>query len=80
MKKFKKIDKTKFYKLIDQFRQIQADFLNVFGVDDIFSNSKIYEIIIANELDHDLIAGHSGSKDAKNENGGVCKFRLPKLI
>jgi len=45
---FTNIDKTHFYQLISEFRQIQADFLEVFGVDDIFSNSKIYEIIIAN--------------------------------
>ncbi|TAE47371.1 MAG: hypothetical protein EAZ06_02330 [Cytophagales bacterium] len=72
---FTTINKHQFYKLIDEFRQIQADFLEVFGVDDIFSNSKIYEIIIANELDHDLIAGHSGSKDAKNENGGEYEYK-----
>lgn len=38
---FTTINKHQFYKLIDEFRQIQADFLEVFGVDDIFSNSKI---------------------------------------
>ncbi|TAE75356.1 MAG: hypothetical protein EAZ85_02650 [Bacteroidetes bacterium] len=72
---FEKINKTKFYKLIAEFREIQEDFLTIFGVNDIFSNSKIYEIIIANELDHDLIAGHSGSKDAKNENGGEYEYK-----
>jgi len=72
---FINIDKTHFYQLIAEFRQIQTDFLEVFGVDDIFSNSKIYEIIIANELDHDLIAGHSGSKDAKDEDGGEYEYK-----
>jgi hypothetical protein len=72
---FINIDKNHFYKLINEFRQIQADFLEVFGVDDIFSNSKIYEIIIANELDHDLIVGHSGSKDAKDKNGGEYEYK-----
>ncbi|WP_027001115.1 hypothetical protein [Hugenholtzia roseola] len=72
---FQPIKKSSFYELIREFRQIQADFLEIFGVNDIFSNSKIYEIIIANELDHDLIAGHSGSKDAKDENGGEYEYK-----
>lgn len=43
--------------------------LKDFGVIDIYSNSKIYEIMIANELKHTPIAGHSGTRDGKNENG-----------
>jgi plasmid maintenance system killer protein len=75
MQTFQQIDQQKFYELISAFRQIQTDFLEIFGVDDIFSNSKIYEIIIANELDHDLIAGHSGSKDAKDAQQGEYEYK-----
>ncbi|OGW00812.1 MAG: hypothetical protein A3I04_00605 [Nitrospinae bacterium RIFCSPLOWO2_02_FULL_39_110] len=50
MNDFKPIDKSKFFTLIERYRKIQSDFLNEFGVDDIFSNSKIYEIVIGNEL------------------------------
>ncbi len=75
MLKFQKINTKKFNKLIAEFREIQADFLEIFGVNDIFSNSKIYEIIIANELDHNLITGHSGSKDAKNAQGGEYEYK-----
>ncbi len=66
---FTPINKTKFYQLIAKFRTIQADFLREFEVNDIFSNSKIYEILIANELNHTLIPGHSGSKDAQDSKG-----------
>lgn len=72
---FTKINKNEFYNLISEFRKIQTDFLEVFGVDDIFSNSKYYEIIIANELNHDLIPGHSGSKDAKDFEGGEYEYK-----
>lgn len=75
MPKFHKINLTKFRKLIEEYRQIQADFLKIFQVNDIFSNSKIYEIMIANELNHTLIPGHSGSKDAKDDNNGEYEYK-----
>ena len=53
-------------KLVERMRELQDSFFNNHGVDDIWSNSKIYEILIANNLNHDLIPGHSGSKDAKS--------------
>lgn len=52
------------YKLIDRLKEIQDIFYYDYGVNDIFSNSKFYEIIIANQLNHDPIPGHSGSRDA----------------
>ena len=52
--------------LVERMRELQNSFFIKYGVDDIWSNSKIYEILIANNLNHDLIPGHSGSKDAKS--------------
>lgn len=54
--------------LISKMREIQKEFYEEFKVDDIWSNSKIYEILIADHLDHFLIPGHSGSKDASYRN------------
>lgn len=54
-----------YQEILSALRTIQAAFESTFGVNDIFSNSKIYEIQIANTLNHDLIPGHSGSRDAK---------------
>lgn len=51
----------------------------MFGVNDIFSNSKIYEVIIANELNHSLIPGHSGSKDARDSEGNTYEYKHYKL-
>jgi hypothetical protein len=75
MNNFKPINKSKFFTLIEKYRKIQSDFLNEFQVDDIFSNSKIYEIVIANELGHNLIPGHSGSKDAKDDSGRIYEYK-----
>jgi hypothetical protein len=72
---FSPISKTNFIKLIDEYRSIQDDFLQIFGVNDIFSNSKIYEVLIANKLNHILIPGHSGSKDAKDDEGNEYKHK-----
>ncbi len=62
-------DLSELKKLIDQLKKIQDYFFQKYGVDDIYSNSKIFEIVIANELNHELIPGHSGSKDAKSSQG-----------
>lgn len=72
---FKLINKSEFFTLINEFRQIQDDFLKLFGVDDIFSNSKIYEVIIANTLGHTMIPGHSGSKDAMDNNKEEYEYK-----
>ena len=61
---FIKYDKKEIIKYRDNLATIQAKFLKLFGVNDIFSNSKVYEVTIANELNHQLIKGHSGSRDA----------------
>ena len=55
-------------KIIDELKSIQKEFFVKYGVNDIYSNSKIYEIIIADLLGHDLIPGHAGSRDAKMGN------------
>ncbi len=60
---------------IEQLRGLQNRFVKWFGVDDIFSNSKIYEIIVANELEHQLIPGHSGSRDAKDKRGKEFEYK-----
>ena len=65
----KQKDLEKLDKLMVLLKKNQDLFSKKYGVDDIYSNSKIFEIVIANELNHELIPGHSGSKDAKSEQG-----------
>lgn len=61
--------------LILQLKEIQDIFSEKFGVRDIYSNSKVFEILIANELDHTLIPGHSGSRDAKDNEEGEYEYK-----
>jgi len=62
-------NKSEILKYRNNLAEIQAEFLRLFGVNDIFSNSKVYEVTIANELNHQLIKGHSGSRDAIDSDG-----------
>lgn len=56
-------------KLLIELQHVQDEFANLYGVTDIFSNSKIFEILIADHLGYKLIPGHSGSCDAKDSQG-----------
>jgi len=66
---------TNINNLIRQLKQIQSDFYATFGVTDIITNSKIFEILIADALDHVLIPGHSGSRDAKDSTGNEFEYK-----
>lgn len=70
-----KMNMKRIKELIIMMREIQLDFLNKYHVDDIWSNSKIFEITIANSLNHILIPGHSGSKDAKDLNNNQFEYK-----
>ena len=72
---FKKICKSNFNKIIKKLKKLQSDFLKEFKVNDMISNSKMYEIFIANDLGHILIPGHSGSKDAKDNQGNIFEYK-----
>lgn len=56
-------------KLITELITIQSEFNKKFGVNDIYTNSKFFEILIADSLNHQLIPGHSGSRDARDKLG-----------
>ncbi len=66
---FIKINKEDIKNIIEDLREVQKYFTEKYYVEDILSNSKIFEILIANNLHHKLIPGHSGSKDAEDKNG-----------
>lgn len=69
------LNRSKLVKLISEMREIQKEFLEQHGVNDIWSNSKIYEVLQANTLGHTLIPGHSGSLDAKDGNGNEFEYK-----
>ncbi len=58
-----------------KLKTIQDEFRRKFGVKDIYSNSRYFEILIANELDHNLIPGFSGTRDAKDTKGNEYEYK-----
>ncbi len=61
--------------VFDEMRAIQQHFLTEYGVNDIWSNSKIYEVLIANALGHHMVPGHSGSLDAADDDGNEYEYK-----
>lgn len=57
--------------LIDKLVKIQEAFYQKYGLSDIYTNSKVFEILIADELNHDLIPKLSGGRDAKCVDGEI---------
>ena len=72
---FHKVKKDLVLKSINSLLDIQRSFKEKYEVDDIFGNSKVFEIVIANRLNHILIPGHSGSRDAKDSEGNVYEYK-----
>lgn len=62
-------NKEEIYKLISGLKDIQDYFSQKYDQKDIFSGSKFYEMIIANQLGHEMIPGQAGTKDGRDENG-----------
>jgi hypothetical protein len=72
------LEQDKFMSLEEIFnsmRGIQLKFLEVHGVNDIWSNSKIFEVLQANTLGQKMIPGHSGSLDARDEDGREYEYK-----
>lgn len=56
--------KSKFEVHIKNMVNVQKEIYRLYGVNDIFTSSKAYEILIASALGHDLVPGQSGTADA----------------
>jgi hypothetical protein len=68
-------NEEKLDQLLAEMRSIQKEFEERHEVNDIWSNSKIYEVLIANTLNHTMIPGHSGSLDARDESGREYEYK-----
>ncbi len=52
------------YECFSELKNIASDFGDLTGEYDIYTNSKVYEIVIANYFNHDIVKGHSNTFDA----------------
>lgn len=44
-------------------------------INDIYTNSKIYEVVIAEQLQHTIINGHANSSDARDSLGNIYEYK-----
>lgn len=64
----------KLKKSINKLKEL-SDLFYENGIEDIYTNSKIYEVLIANQLGHRIINGHANTLDAIDQHGNVCEYK-----
>lgn len=61
-------------KLIKQLKQLSDIFYDN-GIEDIYTNSKIYEVLMAGQFGHEIINGHAHSLDARDLEGNLYEYK-----
>ncbi len=64
-----KLDKS-----INKLKEL-SDFFCKNDIEDIYTNSKIYEVLIAYQLGHKIINGHAHTLDAIDQDGNTCEYK-----
>lgn len=66
------------WKLIEQLKQLSDTFYNS-GIEDVYTNSKIYEVLMSEQFGHEIINGHANTLDAVDEEGNLYEYKHFKL-
>ncbi len=64
----------KLEKSINKLKEL-SDFFCKNDIEDIYTNSKIYEVLIAYQLGHKIINGHAHTLDAIDQVGNTCEYK-----
>lgn len=64
--------------LINRLKAL-ADYFFSNGIDDIYTNSKIYEVLIAEQFGHQIINGHANTPDARDGDGEFYEYKHYKV-
>ena len=59
--------------------KVLADYFLCNGIEDIYTNSKIYEVLIAEQFGHQIINGHANTPDARDKNGEFYEYKHYKI-
>lgn len=60
---------------IDLLKYYASYFSEQRMITDIYTNSKIYEVVIAEQLQHTIINGHANSPDAEDSSGNIYEYK-----
>lgn len=66
------------WKLVGQLKQLSDIFYDS-GIEDVYTNSKIYEVLMSEQFGHKIINGHAKSLDAIDEEGNLYEYKHFKL-
>ena len=69
------IDMQKVKELFAELKSIQDEFKKAYGVSDIYTNSRVFEILIANQFNHMLLPAVAGGRDAKDAQNGEYEYK-----
>lgn len=70
--------KVELRQLINRLKAL-ADYFFSNGIDDIYTNSKIYEVLIAEQFGHQIINGHANTPDARDGDGEFYEYKHYKV-
>ena len=59
--------------------KVLSDYFYSNGIEDIYTNSKIYEVLISEQFNHRIINGHAHTPDAEDEFGALYEYKHFKL-
>lgn len=59
--------------------KVLADYFFSNGIVDIYTNSKIYEVLIAEQFGHQIINGHANTPDARDREGEFYEYKHYKV-
>lgn len=64
--------------LINELKDL-SDYFSLFGIYDIYTNSKIYEVLMAVQFNHRIINGHAYTPDAYDKSDNFYEYKHYKL-
>ena len=59
--------------------KVLSDYFYSNGIEDIYTNSKIYEVLISEQFNHRIINGHAHTPDAEDSSGALYEYKHFKL-
>lgn len=68
----------KLEQLIYRLKEL-SDYFYDNGIEDVYTNSKIYEVLISEQFNHQIINGHAHTPDAEDDFGALYEYKHFKL-
>lgn len=66
------------WQLVERLKQL-SDMFYASGIEDIYTNSKIYEVLMSEQFGHKIINGHAKTLDAVDVEGNLYEYKHFKL-